>query len=59
LNGRTETGTWTVDKEGHYCEKWPSVFGGKKRCGGIEVTAPLLIIRGKIKTMPTVVSLGG
>lgn len=59
LNGKTETGTWAVDKGGHYCEQWPSVFDGQMRCGGIEVTAPLLIIRGKIKTTRTVVSPGG
>ena len=59
LNGKTETGTWSVDKGGHYCEVWPTVFGGVKRCGGIEVTGPLLIFRGKFKTTRTVISPGG
>jgi hypothetical protein len=56
LNDVTETGIWTVDPGGHYCETWTRAYGGKKRCAGIEVTGPLLIIRGKIKTTRTVVT---
>jgi hypothetical protein len=55
LNGITEAGNWTVDPGGHYCETWKQAYRGKKRCAGIEVTGPLLIIRGKIKTTRTVV----
>lgn len=57
LNGVTESGKWTVDSGGHYCETWAQAYGGKKRCAGIEVTGPLLIIRGKIGTTRTVLKV--
>lgn len=55
VNGVSESGKWAVDSGGHYCETWKQAYGGKKRCGGIEVTGPLLIMRGKIKTTRTLV----
>jgi hypothetical protein len=55
IDGVRETGSWTVDKGGHYCEQWPKAFDKKKRCGSIEVVAPLLIMRGVFKTTRTVV----
>jgi len=45
-----ETGSWSVDKGGHYCEIWPKTFGGVKRCTGVEVIDQLIVLRGKIAT---------
>lgn len=56
LGDRTETGTWSVDSGGHYCETWPGLHDGKRRCGGIEVTGGLLILRGAFATTRTAIS---
>lgn len=50
----TETGSWSVDKGGHYCETWPKTFGGAKRCTGVEVIDNLIVLRGKIATTRTI-----
>lgn len=50
----TETGTWSVDKGGHYCERWPKAFGGTKKCTGVEVIDALIVLRGKIATTRTI-----
>lgn len=55
VDGVTEPGRWTVDAGGHYCETWKRAHGGQKLCAGIEVTGPLLIMRGKIRTTRTIV----
>ena len=52
--GATETGTWSVDKGGHYCETWPAAFGGGKKCTGVEVIDNLIVLRGKIATTRTI-----
>lgn len=49
-----ETGSWSVDKGGHYCESWPNAFGGVKRCTGVEVIDQLIVLRGKIATTRTI-----
>lgn len=58
-NNAAQTGRWSVDSGGHYCETWEKAYGGEKRCAGIEVLSPLLIFRGKIKTTRTIVSSPG
>ena len=59
IGGRAHDGTWSVDKGGHYCETWPGLFDGKRRCTGIEIAGPLLIMRGPIATTRTVVRTPG
>ena len=58
VGGKAHEGKWSVDKGGHYCETWTGLFEGKRRCTGIEVTGPLLIMRGPIATTRTVISGG-
>ena len=55
LEGKTETGAWAVDAGGHYCETWPTAFGGKKRCSGAEVVDGVVILRGPFQTTRTIV----
>ena len=56
--GKAHDGKWSVDPGGHYCEKWTGLFEGKRRCTGVEVAGPLLILRGPIATTRTVISGG-
>ena len=58
VGGKAHDGKWSVDKGGHYCETWTGLFDGKRRCTGIEVAGPLLILRGPIATTRTVISGG-
>ncbi len=56
VGGKAHEGKWSVDKGGHYCETWTGLFEGKRRCTGVEVAGPLLILRGPIATTRTVIS---
>ena len=56
VDGMSETGNWSVDPGGHYCETWPKAFAGAKRCSGIEISGGLLILRGPFNTTRTLVS---
>lgn len=56
VDGKAETGNWSVDPGGHYCETWPVAFEGAKRCSGIEISGGLLILRAPFNTTRTLVT---